>query len=123
MAYSPRLIVADLLKSDYVATIALVHHNVVRLDENSGGLPWSQQIGYFFDGSHLCGVGEAHSLKVEKFLFEGKSDYQDVVVFEVSYTLAYLMYCPEMDGGVWSGCNWEFSMMVFFFLTNNVQPF
>jgi spermidine synthase len=31
-----------------------------------------------------CGVGEAHSLKVEKFLFEGKSDYQDVVVFEVT---------------------------------------
>jgi spermidine synthase len=43
-------------------------------------------------GLILCGVGEAHSLKVEKFLFEGKSDYQDVVVFEVSYTLAYLMY-------------------------------
>lgn len=34
--------------------------------------------------------GEAHSLKVEKFLFEGKSDYQDVVVFEVLGLL--LMY-------------------------------
>jgi len=31
-----------------------------------------------------CGAGEAHSLKVEKFLFAGKSDYQDVAVVEVS---------------------------------------
>lgn len=80
---------------------------------------------YLFDGSHLCGVGEAHSLKVEKFLFEGKSDYQDVVVFEVSYTLAYLVYSPEIDGGVWSGCNPEFSMMVFFLQCSAfvVEPF
>jgi spermidine synthase len=28
-------------------------------------------------------VGEAHSLKVEKILFQGKSDYQNVMVFQV----------------------------------------
>lgn len=28
-------------------------------------------------------VGEAHSLKVEKILFQGKSEYQDVLVFQV----------------------------------------
>ncbi|RWW14246.1 hypothetical protein GW17_00022002 [Ensete ventricosum] len=28
-------------------------------------------------------TGEAHSLKVEKILFQGKSDYQNVVVFQV----------------------------------------
>ena len=28
-------------------------------------------------------AGEAHSLKVEKILFQGKSDYQDVMVFQV----------------------------------------
>ncbi|KAF2534596.1 hypothetical protein F2Q70_00030883, partial [Brassica cretica] len=27
-------------------------------------------------------AGEAHSLKVEKVLFQGKSDYQDVIVFQ-----------------------------------------
>lgn len=31
----------------------------------------------------LC-AGEAHSLKVEKILFQGKSDYQDVMVFQAS---------------------------------------
>jgi hypothetical protein len=29
-------------------------------------------------------VGEAHSLKVEKVLFQGKSDYQNVMVFQVN---------------------------------------
>lgn len=28
-------------------------------------------------------AGEAHSLKVEKILFQGKSDYQNVIVFQV----------------------------------------
>jgi hypothetical protein len=28
-------------------------------------------------------IGEAHSLKVEEVLFEGKSDYQKVMVFQV----------------------------------------
>lgn len=28
-------------------------------------------------------VGEAHSLKVEKVLFKDKSDFQEVLVFEV----------------------------------------
>lgn len=37
--------------------------------------------GWFSEISPMW-PGEAHSLKVEKFLFEGKSDYQDVVVFE-----------------------------------------
>jgi spermidine synthase len=29
-------------------------------------------------------TGEAHSLKVEKILFQGKSPYQEVLVFEVT---------------------------------------
>lgn len=29
-------------------------------------------------------AGEAHSLKVEKILFQGKSDYQNVIVFQVN---------------------------------------
>jgi spermidine synthase len=37
--------------------------------------------GWFSEVSPMW-PGEAHSLKVEKFLFEGKSDFQDVVVFE-----------------------------------------
>ncbi|KAJ7553805.1 hypothetical protein O6H91_06G113800 [Diphasiastrum complanatum] len=37
--------------------------------------------GWFSEISPMW-PGEAHSLKVEKFLFEGKSDFQDVVVFE-----------------------------------------
>lgn len=28
-------------------------------------------------------AGEAHSLKVDKILFQGKSDYQNVMVFQV----------------------------------------
>ncbi|GJZ02789.1 spermidine synthase 1 [Tanacetum coccineum] len=35
----------------------------------------------FEEGSHTS--GEAHSLKVEKVLLEGKSDYQNVMVFQV----------------------------------------
>lgn len=38
MAHLPRLILADLLKSDFVAPIALVHHDVVRLDAIVGWL-------------------------------------------------------------------------------------
>lgn len=30
-------------------------------------------------------TGEAHSLKVEKILFKGKSEYQEVLVFEVPH--------------------------------------
>jgi spermidine synthase len=30
-------------------------------------------------------LGEAHSLKVEKVLFQGKSNYQNVMVFQVSF--------------------------------------
>jgi spermidine synthase len=37
--------------------------------------------GWFSEISTLW-PGEAHSLKVEKILFQGKSDYQNVVVFE-----------------------------------------
>lgn len=37
--------------------------------------------------SYMRGIfyyaGEAHSLKVEKILFQGKSDYQNVMVFQV----------------------------------------
>ncbi|CAH8386904.1 unnamed protein product [Eruca vesicaria subsp. sativa] len=37
--------------------------------------------GWFSEMSPMW-PGEAHSLKVEKVLFQGKSDYQDVVVFQ-----------------------------------------
>lgn len=37
----------------------------------------------------FCGTcaGEAHSLKVEEVLFQGKSDYQNVLVFQVWWTV------------------------------------
>jgi spermidine synthase len=35
-------------------------------------------------------AGEAHSLKVEKVLFQGKSDYQNVMVFQVK-----IFYCTN----------------------------
>ncbi|KAK3041770.1 hypothetical protein RJ639_000286 [Escallonia herrerae] len=38
--------------------------------------------GWFSEISPMW-PGEAHSLKVEKILFQGKSDYQDVMVFQV----------------------------------------
>eukprot|EP00850_Spirogloea_muscicola_P007063 SM000035S13043 [mRNA] locus=s35:48640:51178:+ [translate_table: standard] len=38
--------------------------------------------GWFSELSPMW-PGEAHSLKIEKVLFEGKSDFQDVAVFEV----------------------------------------
>ncbi|RZR90609.1 hypothetical protein BHM03_00018534 [Ensete ventricosum] len=38
-------------------------------------------------------TGEAHSLKVEKILFQGKSDYQNVVVFQ-----RYILYVPPGTG-------------------------
>lgn len=31
----------------------------------------------------MFNAGEAHSLKVEEILFQGKSDFQDVMVFKV----------------------------------------
>ncbi|KAI4382595.1 hypothetical protein MLD38_008540 [Melastoma candidum] len=37
--------------------------------------------GWFSEISSMW-PGEAHSLKVEKILFQGKSDYQDVIVFQ-----------------------------------------
>jgi len=51
-------------------------------------------------------AGEAHSLKVEKILFQGKSEYQNVMVFQVhevtispiscSYFLSlFLMHCCD----------------------------
>ncbi|KAL2559732.1 Spermidine synthase 2 [Forsythia ovata] len=39
--------------------------------------------GWFSEISPMW-PGEAHSLKVEKILFQGKSDYQNVVVFQSS---------------------------------------
>lgn len=38
----------------------------------------------FLMGSLVSMLGEAHSLKVEKVLFQGKSDYQNVMVFQVT---------------------------------------
>lgn len=37
--------------------------------------------GWFSEISPMW-PGEAHSLKIEKILFEGKSDYQDIIVFQ-----------------------------------------
>lgn len=45
---------------------------------------------YIFSSSDrrfLLSAGEAHSLKVEKILFQGKSDYQNVMVFQVTNAL------------------------------------
>ncbi|PON59316.1 Spermidine/spermine synthase [Parasponia andersonii] len=39
--------------------------------------------GWFSEISPMW-PGEAHSLKVEKILFQGKSDYQDVMIFQAS---------------------------------------
>jgi spermidine synthase len=40
-------------------------------------------------------VGEAHSLKVEKVLFQGKSDYQNVMVFQVIVNCYYPFACTQ----------------------------
>ena len=46
-------------------------------------------------------VGEAHSLKVEKVLFQGKSDYQNVMVFQVIViTLLLAPKPPAIDSSV-----------------------
>jgi spermidine synthase len=46
--------------------------------------------GWFSEISPMW-PGEAHSLKVEKILFQGKSDYQDVIVFQVIRTVSWLV--------------------------------
>ncbi|KAI7757010.1 hypothetical protein M8C21_003387, partial [Ambrosia artemisiifolia] len=48
---------------------------------NGGGNISSVIPGWFSEISPMW-PGEAHSLKVEKILFQGKSDYQDVMVFQ-----------------------------------------
>ncbi|XP_024987362.1 spermidine synthase 1 isoform X1 [Cynara cardunculus var. scolymus] len=48
---------------------------------NGGGCISSVIPGWFSEISPMW-PGEAHSLKVEKILFQGKSDYQDVMVFQ-----------------------------------------
>ncbi|KAJ9563807.1 hypothetical protein OSB04_008967 [Centaurea solstitialis] len=50
-------------------------------DENGNGCISSVIPGWFSEISPMW-PGEAHSLKVEKILFQGKSDYQDVMVFQ-----------------------------------------
>lgn len=60
-------------------------------DEDQNGTPPSSQPdsissvipGWFSEISPMW-PGEAHSLKVEKILFRGNSDYQDVMVFQSS---------------------------------------
>ena len=32
----------------------------------------------------VISAGEAHSLKIDEILFEGKSDFQDVAIFKVT---------------------------------------
>ncbi|CAI0386060.1 unnamed protein product [Linum tenue] len=51
--------------------------------ENDNGTPGISSVipGWFSEISPMW-PGEAHSLKVEKILFQGKSDYQDVMVFQ-----------------------------------------
>ena len=43
-------------------------------------------------------AGEAHSLQVEKVLFEAKSDFQDVLVFQV--LVSYLDYDVDVRIGL-----------------------
>ncbi|KAK1554026.1 hypothetical protein Q3G72_006767 [Acer saccharum] len=45
--------------------------------------------GWFSEISPMW-PGEAHSLKVEKILFQGKSDYQNVMVFQI-HTAAFCL--------------------------------
>ncbi|XP_042405534.1 spermidine synthase 1-like [Zingiber officinale] len=57
--------------------------------------------GWFFEISPMW-PGEAHSLKVENVLFQGKSDYQDVMVFQSStygkvLVLDGVIQCTERD--------------------------
>lgn len=52
----------------------------------------------FLNETHLLELfaGEAHSLKVDKILFRGKSDFQDVMVFQVSDDDLYVfIYSPS----------------------------
>jgi len=42
-------------------------------------------------------VGEAHSLKVEKVLFQGKSDYQNVMVFQVILIFVLLFHPSRLQ--------------------------
>ncbi|KAK4263252.1 hypothetical protein QN277_028689 [Acacia crassicarpa] len=55
-------------------------------DINGGKLPnfMSPVIPGWFSEISSMWPGEAHSLKVEKILFQGKSDYQNVMVFQSS---------------------------------------
>lgn len=62
---------------------------IVNLPDNLPSLyePHVFEFYVFLWDSLLKLVGEAHSLKVEKILFQGKSDYQNVMVFQVINTL------------------------------------
>ncbi|XP_059063770.1 spermidine synthase 1-like [Cryptomeria japonica] len=63
------------------------------------------ELGFIFEAGNLNSwlsdffflPGEAHSLKVEKVLFKGKSEYQDVMVFQSSSYGKVLV----LDGVVW----------------------
>jgi len=48
----------------------------------------------------ILGAGEAHSLKVEKVLFQGKSDYQNVMVFQVIVVTLLLPPKPTCSSSV-----------------------
>lgn len=47
--------------------------------------------------------GEAHSLKVEKILFQGKSKYQNLMVFEVFFVDDYVSLFRYVVIGLVSG--------------------
>ncbi|KAL6525410.1 hypothetical protein OROHE_015717 [Orobanche hederae] len=59
------------------------------MEVNNGGASEVERASHLlFRGGFLrlaqCGLWEAHSLKVEKILFKGKSDFQNILVFQSS---------------------------------------
>ena len=60
-------------------------------------------------------AGEAHSLKVEKVLFQGKSDYQNVMVFQV---FRYSLLFTNQNVIIFSEKYWSLSKRSSFSIVN-----
>lgn len=69
----------------YIWSLIIFANFIVTFLVHGPSLSQSHVFGFYFflRDSLLKPVGEAHSLKVEKILFQGKSDYQNVMVFQV----------------------------------------
>lgn len=50
----------------------------------------------FSDPTEYAFAGEAHSMKVEKILYKEKSDYQEVLVFEVRHFQLQVPLCRDL---------------------------